>query len=877
MHSYIKYVNPELGKLLTKIGLDKQYQKGEGCYLYDNNGRRYLDFIAAYGALPFGFNSPEIWQAMNQVQIDLEPSFAQPSLLEAAGELARRLVSIAPAGLEKVTFTNSGAEAVEAAVKLARAKTGRMGIIAADNSFHGKTLGALSATGNAEYQKAFGAPVEGFHFVPYGDISALYRLLQTEAKTTAAVILEPIQGEGGIVEPPVGYLGQVRTICTELDILLIFDEIQTGLGRTGRMFACESEQVIPDIITLAKALGGGLIPIGAVLCSDEVYTEEFGLKHSSTFAANTIACRVGLKVLELLTENAQWLIKEVTRKGNILKQGLLDIQSEYPQIIREVRGRGLMLGIDFGSARNPYPDSMLGIMAEHKLLTPVIASYLLNVEQLRVAPTLNGASVIRIEPSLTIGDEQIQFGLKAIENAAALLARRNTAALFGHLLSVNVQPEVQIKQVKRPKVLPDSEQQEGRFAFLLHPLDAASYSDFDSSLNAFTHEQLSDLTNRWSEMVEPFVISGTRITGKTGKTAYGEFIVIPYTAKELQNMSPAKVKAEILKGIDLAVARGAKIVGLGAYTSVVTQGGRSLLKHVNVPITTGNSFTVTSGVDALIRSGQKLGLELNRATAAVVGAGGAIGKASALLLADKVANLILIGNPNRVEKSNYRMLKVMAEMYRYLTEKGNNGQVFSTGTVGAYVNNLANRPKVTDSLTEWIDFAKQDLLSSTCPVKITVDIKKNLPDAHIILAATSSTDVLITSDILRKGALICDLSRPSNVCKAIPEKRSDVLVIDGGIIEVPGRPDLGWNFGFEKGLAYACMSETMMLALEQHYENTSIGADLNIDYLNRLKTYATVHGFRLAGFRSFDSPLSESTWNRVAEARNHALIAENKF
>lgn len=877
MHSYIKYVNPELGKLLTKIGLDKQYQKGEGCYLYDNNGRRYLDFIAAYGALPFGFNSPEIWQAMNQVQIDLEPSFAQPSLLEAAGELARLLVSIAPAGLEKVTFTNSGAEAVEAAVKLARAKTGRMGIIAADNSFHGKTLGALSATGNAEYQKAFGAPVEGFHFVPYGDISALYRLLQTEAKTTAAVILEPIQGEGGIVEPPVGYLGQVRTICTELDILLIFDEIQTGLGRTGRMFACESEQVIPDIITLAKALGGGLIPIGAVLCSDEVYTEEFGLKHSSTFAANTIACRVGLKVLELLTENAQWLIKEVTRKGNILKQGLLDIQSEYPQIIREVRGRGLMLGIDFGSARNPYPDSMLGIMAEHKLLTPVIASYLLNVEQLRVAPTLNGASVIRIEPSLTIGDEQIQFGLKAIENAAALLARRNTAALFGHLLSVNVQPEVQIKQVKRPKVLPDSEQQEGRFAFLLHPLDAASYSDFDSSLNAFTHEQLSDLTNRWSEMVEPFVISGTRITGKTGKTAYGEFIVIPYTAKELQNMSPAKVKAEILKGIDLAVARGAKIVGLGAYTSVVTQGGRSLLKHVNVPITTGNSFTVTSGVDALIRSGQKLGLELNRATAAVVGAGGAIGKASALLLADKVANLILIGNPNRVEKSNYRMLKVMAEMYRYLTEKGNNGQVFSTGTVGAYVNNLANRPKVTDSLTEWIDFAKQDLLSSTCPVKITVDIKKNLPDAHIILAATSSTDVLITSDILRKGALICDLSRPSNVCKAIPEKRSDVLVIDGGIIEVPGRPDLGWNFGFEKGLAYACMSETMMLALEQHYENTSIGADLNIDYLNRLKTYATVHGFRLAGFRSFDSPLSESTWNRVAEARNHALIAENKF
>lgn len=872
MHSYIEYVNPELGRLLTKIGLNKQYQRGEGCYLYDNNGRRYLDFIAAYGALPFGFNPPEIWQAVNQVQANLEPSFAQPSLLEAAGDLARHLVSGAPSGLRKVTFTNSGAEAVEAAIKLARAKMGKMGIIATDNSFHGKTLGALSATGNASYQAAFGAPVEGFHFVPYGDISALYQLLQTAATTTAAVILEPIQGEGGIVEPPADYLEQVRSICTELGILLIFDEIQTGLGRTGRLFACESEQVIPDIITLAKALGGGLIPIGAVLCSDEVYTEEFGLKHSSTFAANTIACRVGLKVIELLTENHQWLIKEVARKGNILKQGLLDIQSKYPQIIREVRGRGLMLGIDFGSTRHPYPDSMLGIMAEQKLLTPVVASYLLNVEQLRVAPTLNGASVIRVEPPLIISDDQIQFGLKAIEKAVAVLAQRNTAALFGHLLNVDVQPEMQIKPAKRPQVSPISEQQEGRFAFLLHPLDAASYSDFDSSLNVFTHEQLSDLTSRWSDMVEPFVISGTRITGKTGKIAYGEFIVVPYTAKELQNMPQAKAEAKILEAIDLAVARGAKIVGLGAYTSVVTQGGRSLLRHVNVPITTGNSFTVTSGVDALIQSGQKLGLELNQTVAAIVGAGGAIGKAVALLLAEKVANLILIGNPNRTEKSNYRMLKVMAEMYRYLTEKGNNGQLYPAGTIGAYVNGLTNRPKVTDSLAEWIDFIKQDRLSLTCPVKITVDIKKYLPDAHIILAATSSTDVLITSDILRTGALICDLSRPSNVCKTIPEKRNDVLVIDGGIIEVPGRPDLGWNFGFEKGLAYACMSETMMLALEQLYENTSIGADLNIDYLNQLKTYAAIHGFRLAGFRSFDSPLPKSTWDKVAAARNHALI-----
>ncbi|MGB4139741.1 MAG: aminotransferase class III-fold pyridoxal phosphate-dependent enzyme, partial [Limnochordia bacterium] len=171
MHPYIEHVNPNLGELLTKIGLDKCFVKGEGCHLYDQDGNTYLDLIAAYGALPFGFNPPQIWEAIRQVEASCEPSFVQPSLLAAAGALARRLLELAP-WMGKVTFANSGAEAVEAAVKLARAKTGKKGIVSAFNSFHGKTLGALSATGNSSYQRAFGAPVEGFRFVPYGDIES---------------------------------------------------------------------------------------------------------------------------------------------------------------------------------------------------------------------------------------------------------------------------------------------------------------------------------------------------------------------------------------------------------------------------------------------------------------------------------------------------------------------------------------------------------------------------------------------------------------------------------------------------------------------------------------------------------------------------------
>lgn len=398
MHPYIEFVNPHLGKLLQDIGLDKRFQRGQGPYLYDHTGQEYLDCIAAYGALPFGYNPPEIWRALHELEARQEPSFIQPSLLEAAGELAARLIALAPSGFQYVTFANSGAEAVEAAFKLVRAKTGKPVILSTRNSFHGKTLGALSATGNENYQSAFGAPVPGFRHIPYGDLEALESYLAEHAGDTAAFIVEPIQGEGGIVEPPQGYLKQVQELCARHGVLTIFDEIQTGLGRTGALFACAEEGVTPDVMVLAKALGGGLIPIGAVLCRAEVYTEDFGLKHSSTFAGNSLGARVGLAVLELLTKDDGALLRSVREKGAKLKAGLERVAAKYPQVVKAIHGRGFMLGIEFVNSRDPYPHSLLGVMAEQELLTPMVASYLLNVERVRVAPTLNGASVIRIEP-----------------------------------------------------------------------------------------------------------------------------------------------------------------------------------------------------------------------------------------------------------------------------------------------------------------------------------------------------------------------------------------------------------------------------------------------------------------------------------------------
>ena len=865
MHPYIEFVNPHLGKLLQDIGLDKRFQRGQGPYLYDHTGQEYLDCIAAYGALPFGYNPPEIWRALHELEARQEPSFIQPSLLEAAGELAARLIALAPSGFQYVTFANSGAEAVEAAFKLVRAKTGKPVILSTRNSFHGKTLGALSATGNENYQSAFGAPVPGFRHIPYGDLEALESYLAEHAGDTAAFIVEPIQGEGGIVEPPQGYLKQVQELCARHGVLTIFDEIQTGLGRTGALFACAEEGVTPDVMVLAKALGGGLIPIGAVLCRAEVYTEDFGLKHSSTFAGNSLGARVGLAVLELLTKDDGALLRSVREKAK-LKAGLERVAAKYPQVVKAIRGRGFMLGIEFVNSRDPYPHSLLGVMAEQELLTPMVASYLLNVERVRVAPTLNGASVIRIEPPLTMGETEIERVVQAVERACGLLASRNTAAFLGHLIGYS-RPAA-LNGAAQPQTVEEARPQpgDGRFAFLVHPVDLDNYSEFDASLADLTAEQLKDLSSRWNDLVEPFVVASTRVVDNCGRSAYGDFICVPKTAAQLLAMDKEQSRREILAAIDLAVERGARLVGLGAYTSVVTMGGRQLLPYTDVALTTGNSYTVVSGVEAAVSAAKEVGLEMATATGAVVGAGGAIGKALAILLSEQVQNLILIGNPARPEKSEYRMLKVAVEIIQHLRTLAGSGRQLAPGSLGAFAAQLDSVPAEDAPLSVWVEFARE-VLASGAPLTLTVDSRAHLPRADLILAATSSLEALITPDVLKRGAVVCDMSRPSNVSKEVLEERPDVLVIDGGVIALPGSPDLGWNFGFEKGTAFACMSETMMLALEGRYEHMSIGADLSLEHLELMRGLAKKLGFTLAGFRAFDRPLDPAVWERVRALR----------
>ncbi len=894
MHPFTEYINPYLGELLQNMAMDKIFVRGEGCYLYDKSGNRYLDCIAAYGALPFGHNPLPIWEAVADFRASEEPNFVQPSYLDAAGHLAQRLVDLAPSGLRYVTFANSGAEAVEAALKLCRSATGRHGILATENSFHGKTLGALSATGNKAYQAPFGAPVEGFDFVGYGDLAALEDKLTAAPHTYAAFIVEPIQGEGGIVVPPPGYLAGAKEICARCGVLLVADEIQTGLGRTGRLFACEEEGATPDVLLLAKALGGGLLPIGACLSTAEVYSDRFALKHSSTFAGNSLACRVGLRVLDELTAKGGALLHQIGERGALLQKGLFALQKQYPHIISAVRGSGLMLGLELGIERRHFTGSLLGVTAEQDLLAPAASAYLLNRERIRVAPTLNGGSVIRIEPPLIISADQCRRALEGIAAMLEVLNEANTAKFFSFLVSEDfdrseavktaaVEPAHQSAGLQRgagsapieaageaQAVAEGAERvnDAGRFAFLVHPLDLQSYYQFDQSLRLFNEDELTRLVKKWSGLMQPYVISRADIESIDGRRARGEFIVVPRTAGELAQMPRAEALRELKEALDLARAGGAGLVGLGAYTAVVSMGGL-YLKDEGVPLTTGNSYTVVSAAEAVNAACDKLGILLQDNNVAVIGAAGSIGKGVALLLSERAGGLVLVGNAHNKNKAagEERMLGVAAEIYRYLAGLLHAGFFFPAGSIGDRLDCCGTLPSPGAPLEEFISFARVAAGRGGL-IRLTTSVKKALSGAGIIISATNSREKLIQPGDLQPGAVVCDISRPPNVNEAVERERPDVLVIDGGVVELPGKPDLGWDFGFPQGLAYACMAETMMLALEQRYEHFSLGSSgVNQDSILQTRQWAARHGFKLADLRSFDLPLSEARWEGLLAAR----------
>jgi putrescine aminotransferase len=410
-----KYLNAGLATMLELLSFDRLFVRAQGISVWDSQGREYLDFLGGYGALNLGHNHPKVLAALQRVQA--LPNILQASLGILTAALAHNLALITPGRLQRSFFCNSGAEAVEGAIKLARAATGRSGVIYCQGSFHGKTMGALSVTGREKYQKPFAPLLPQCQAIPFGDLQSLEKALQS--RQAAAFIVEPIQGEGGINVPPPGYLRKARELCSRYGTLFIADEVQTGFGRTGYMFACEAENVEPDIMCLAKSLGGGMMPMGAYITTDEIWKKAYGgmekaLLHTSTFGGNTMACAAALTAIQVIYEEN--LVEQAREKGAYFLARLKELQERFP-LLKEVRGRGLMIGLEFNQPGGLASKVTFGLATRlaEEYTGSLVAGELLNNHGIITAYTLNNPNVIRLEPPLCVTREQIDRVVTALE------------------------------------------------------------------------------------------------------------------------------------------------------------------------------------------------------------------------------------------------------------------------------------------------------------------------------------------------------------------------------------------------------------------------------------------------------------------------------
>jgi len=361
-------------------------EKGVGSHVWDVDGKEYIDCMGGYGVALVGHKNERVNNAIKE-QIDKIITVHSSLYNKTREEFLTTLIGLAPKGLTQVHLNNSGAEAIEAAMKFARKFTGKTGMVAMKGSYHGKSFGALSLTFNPKYRKAFAPLVEKVSFASYGDIESLRSVID---ENTAFVILEPIQGESGIIVAPEGFLQEVRKLCDEKGIVLIFDEIQAGLGRTGRLWACDHWNTVPDILCLAKGIAGG-VPMGATLVRPDILASISKGEHSSTFGGNPISCAAGTAALKAITEDG--LIENSEKMGKLFQDGLEKLKEKHT-MIREIRGKGLMIGIEM---KFEVKDILMGLIKKGILML------------------YSGRNILRILPPLVISEDDVTKVLHALD------------------------------------------------------------------------------------------------------------------------------------------------------------------------------------------------------------------------------------------------------------------------------------------------------------------------------------------------------------------------------------------------------------------------------------------------------------------------------
>ena len=420
----MKHQNGVKLELAEMLGAARMFVKGDNDKLWDDEGNLHYDMIAGVGAMGMGNSNMFIWEQMEKVKHI--PNFYPLGYHHMASSLANNLAITSPEGKLTRMWTGGGggAEAIEGAIKLCKmaAHGHRPRIASIMGAYHGKTAGSLALTGSEKWKK-YQFPIMPASNLPFGDLVALEDCLKT--KDVCAFFIEPIQGEGGIKLHPEGYLKAARELCTKYGTYLVCDEIQTGVGRTGKMWACEHDGVVPDVIVFAKGISGGFMPLAGYICTDEVWNAAYGeaetcFHHTVTFGESPLTCAAGIASLQYIYDND--LITRAAEKGAHIQGRLQEIATKYPNVIKEVRGRGLMIGIEFHLAGKTLKEMVGNRAAAQEAIGARIASIMMNSYNVQVMFTINNPIVIRMLPPLAVTQETIDYSMKAFESACAEVA-----------------------------------------------------------------------------------------------------------------------------------------------------------------------------------------------------------------------------------------------------------------------------------------------------------------------------------------------------------------------------------------------------------------------------------------------------------------------
>jgi len=803
---FYQLIKPQLCGLLDLLRIGVVFDRGQGDYLYhhsDGEEVGVLDVVGGYGSLLFGHHHPVLVAEAQRLLAEGRPIHSQGSRHAPAGRLASELTRRA-GGDYRVVFTNSGAEAVEAAMKHAILETGSRTFIALEKGFHGKTLGAVQLTANQDYREPFLIDGLTVHRVRINDIA---HLEQTFARTgsIAGLIFEPILGEGGVREITPEFAQRAAALCAARGAPLIADEIQTGMGRTGTFFACEQLGVTPDYVLLSKALGGGLAKISATLIRRERHVDKFDVLHTSTYAEDDYSSGVSLKALELLDQGA---LDEIRRKGDRLVGGLRALMAAYPDIIVDVRGRGLMAGVEF---RRLLDDSscLLRLLTTQDDLIFVVVGYLFNVHRIRVAPTLSDPQTLRLEPSMLISDQDIDRCLTALEDVCEKLRAHDAVGLTRYFIDGPERADHDMTRVtsdtkffihdEPPYWQRELDPPPLKVAWLFHMIDADDLISLEPDAARLTYDERERFLRHFAPRANPMVMSSFDVQSTTGAKVRFYAIALPFTSNQmkqwLDDADFFRVRHSIDKAIKVARFIGCDVIALGQYTSIVTRNATTLdLPHVG--LTTGNSYTIALALEAVERAVKERAVTQEHATLAIVGASGNIGQTCAEILASRFGRTLLFGS---------------------------------------------NKPSAMKRLAD---------LQARIPRAVVDADPAVLRSADVVLAATNAPVPFLGAEVFAEGAVVCDLSVPAAVKPEVRDTRPDVLVIGGGIARLPfGEAHGILGFPLPPGQVYGCMAETMLLGLEGVRDATFTG-NLPAEHVSRLAAMAKRHGFTLAEYKT---------------------------